>query len=156
MSLKSKDKPLKLVSQDEQDKISRNLLVWLNTCPELPQTVDLIRYETLEDDTTCMALSTIQGAYILERYILGGYKSEYQFKLIYRTKPGTSMDKRLKADELLDRIAAWANDNKKSLQLGDGIRVINVEPNTRSSLFAIYENGDEDHQTLMTLTYEVI
>lgn len=103
-----------------------------------------------------MALSTIQGAFILQRYILGGYQAEYQFKLIYRIKPGDSMDRRLKADELLDRIGAWINDNKKSFQFGDRLRVLNVEPTTRSSLFAMYENGDEDHQILMKLNYEVI
>ena len=31
-----------------------------------------------------------------------------------------------------------------------------IEATTRSSLFAIYENGDEDHQILMRLIYEVI
>lgn len=103
-----------------------------------------------------MALSTIQGAFILERYIIGGYKAEYQFKLIYRLKPGTSMDKRLKADELLDRIGSWVQFNKNDLFLGEEIRVLSVEPTTRSSLFAIYENGDEDHQILMKLNYEVI
>lgn len=150
------DKPKKLVAQEEQDKISRNVLVWLNTYPDLPVGVDLIRYEELKDDTVGLMLSTIQGAYILQRYIIGGYKAEYQFKLVYRLNPGASMDKRLKADELLNRLGAWASDNKKNLQLGDGIRVLNVEPTTRSSLFAMYENGDEDHQILMNLTYEVI
>lgn len=48
------------------------------------------------------ALSTIQGTYITRRYILGGYQAEYQFKLIYRIKPGDSIDKRLEADELLN------------------------------------------------------
>lgn len=107
-----------------------------------------------------MALSTIQGAAITQKYILGGYKAEYQFKLVYRLKPGVSQDKRLKADETLDRLAAWAYDqtmiSRKSFQLGEKIRVLSVEPTTRSSLYAMYENGDEDHQILMNLTYEVI
>lgn len=150
------NKPKILVAREEQDKISRNVLVWLNTFPDLPIGIDLIRYEELKDDVVGMALSTIQGTYILQRYILGGYKAEYQFKVIYRLNPGTSMDKRLKADELLDRLGAWARDNKNDLQLGDGIHVLSVEPTTRSSLFAMYENGDEDHQILMNLTYEVI
>ena len=66
------------------------------------------------------------------------------------------MDKRLKSDERLDRIGSWASDNKKALQLGERLHVLNVEPTTRSSLFAMYENGDEDHQVLMKLNYEVI
>lgn len=150
------DKPKKLVAQEEQDKISRTVLAWLNKYPDLPVGVDLIRYEELKADTVGMALSTIQGAYILQKYILDGYRAEYQFKLMYRLNPGTSMDKRLKADEFLNRVGAWASDNKDSLRLGDKIRVLSVEPTTRSSLFAMYENGDEDHQILMNLTYEVI
>lgn len=150
------NKPLRLVAQEEQEKISRTLIVWLNKCPEIPLEVSAIRYEELTDDTVGMALSTIQGAAITQKYILGGYKAEYQFKLVYRLKAGTSQDKRLKADETLDRVAAWAYDNRKSLQLGDKLRVLSVEPATRSALYAIYENGDEDHQILMNLTYEVI
>lgn len=150
------NKPLRLVAQEEQEKISRTLIIWLNGCPEIPLEVSAIRYEELQDDTVGMTLSTIQGAAITQKYILGGYQAEYQFKLIYRVKPGVSQDKRLKADETLDRVAAWAHENQKTLQLGGNIRVLTVEPTTRSSLYAIYENGDEDHQILMNLTYEVI
>ena len=106
-----------------------------------------------------MALSTIQAAYIVKKYILGGYQAEYQFKVIYRMKPGNSNDKRLKADELLNELGDWAelfggvNDDPF---IGKGKRVIRIEPTTRSSLFAVYENGDEDYQILMKMNYEVI
>ena len=141
----------KAVSAAEEYQVSRKLLVWLNTYPEKP--VDLIRFEFLPADTTAMAMSTIQAAYILRKYILGGYKAEYQFKLIYRIKPGNSNDKRLKADELLDAFGDWTIGQRPDI--GEGKTVVSVEPTTRSSLFAVYENGDEDHQILMKLTYEV-
>lgn len=141
----------KAVSAAEEYQVSRKLLVWLNTYPEKP--VDLIRFEFLPADTTSMAMSTIQAAYILQKYILGGYKAEYQFKLIYRIKPGNSNDKRLKADELLDALGDWTIGQRPDI--GEGKTVVSVEPTTRSSLFAVYENGDEDHQILMKLTYEV-
>jgi hypothetical protein len=128
------------------------MMAWINTAPDLP--VVLINYEQLKADTTCMALSTIQGTAITKRYICGGHVAEYQYKLIYRIKPGTSNDKRLSADETLDRLADWSTQNKPDL--GEGIRVIKVEATTRSSVFSFYENGDEDHQILMKLTYEVI
>ena len=141
----------KAVSAAEEYQVSRKLLVWLNTYPEKP--VDLIRFEFLPADTTAMAMSTIQAAYILKKYILGGYKAEYQFKLIYRIKPGNSNDKRLKADELLDALGDWTIGQRPDI--GEGKKAVSVEPTTRSSLFAVYENGDEDHQILMKLTYEV-
>ena len=145
------DKPKQAVSAAEEDQISRKLLVWLNTYKEKP--VDLIRFEFLPADTSAMALSTIQAAYIVQKYILGGYKAEYQFKLIYRIKPGNSNDKRLKADETLNAIGDWATGQRPDI--GDDKAVVRIEPTTRSSLFAVYENGDEDHQILMKMTYEV-
>ena len=144
------EKIKKAVSAAEEDQVSRKLLVWLNTYPELP--VDLIRFE-FPADTSAMAMSTIQAAYIVRKYITGGYVSEYQFKIIYRVKPGNSNDKRLKADELLNAIGDWANGQKPDI--GEDKRVISMEPTTRSSLFAMYENGDEDHQILMKMNYEV-
>ncbi len=145
------DKPIILVPLDEMSRISRNLLVWLNTFSDLP--VDVINYEFLPAASPAMAISSIQGAYIVARYICGGYKAEYQFKIIYRIKPGKSIDARLRADETLNRIGAEAALGKPNL--GDGIRAIKVEATSMSSLFSAYDGGEEDHQILMKLTYEV-
>jgi hypothetical protein len=143
-----------LAAAEEVDKISRSMLVWANTFPEKP--VDIIKYEFLsadQGDETGMALSTIQGTYITRRFITGGYQGEYQFKLIYRIKPGRSNDKRLEADELLNHFGDWARHNLPDL--GGEIGALRVEPTTQSSKFAAYEDGYEDYQILMKLTYEV-
>ena len=143
-----------LAAAEEVDKISRSMLVWANTFPEKP--VDIIKYEFLsadQGDETGMALSTIQGTYITRRFITGGYQGEYQFKLIYRIKPGRSNDKRLEADELLNHFGDWARHNLPDL--GGDIGALRVEPTTQSSKFAAYEDGYEDYQILMKLTYEV-
>lgn len=150
------EKPRMLVAAEEVDKISRSMSIWVNTFPESP--VSLIRYEFLNidkktGDETAMALSTIQGTYITKRFILGGCQAEYQFKLIYRIKPGESNDKRLEADELLNHFGDWARKNLPDL--GDEIRALRVEPTTQSSKVADYEDGYEDYQILMKLTYEV-
>lgn len=149
--MNSENKPVALVSAEEQDQVSRKMLVWANTFPDKP--VVIINFEQLAADETSMALSTIQSTYITKRYILGGYQAEYQFKLIYRIKPGTSNDKRLKADELLNAFGDWAATERPDI--GENKRVLRIEPTTRSSMFAVYENGDEDHQILMKMTYEV-
>ena len=146
-----KERPPQLVAQAEEDRISRNVLKWLNTFPDLPEEVGPIRYEFLEDDRTCMALSIVQGTYIVERNILGGYTAEYPFKVIYRVKPGSSVDRRLKADELLNRLGDWAAG--QTPDIGPGLAVRVLEPTTRSALYALFENGDEDHQIFMKLTY---
>lgn len=142
-----------LVTMTEQEQISRVLLAWLNQFPGKP--VNLINYEYLKDGEPSMALSTIQAAYKTRKYITGGYQAQYQFKVIYRLQPSTNND-RLKADELLSGLGDWANTREDLPILGEGIRCLKVEATTRSSLFARYENGDEDHQILMNMNYEVI
>ena len=82
-----------------------------------------------------------------------GHQAEYQFKIIYRIKPGNSNDKRLSADELLNRFGDWAR--AESPDLGEGVKPLRIEPTTQSSKFAAYEDGYEDYQILMKLTYEV-
>ena len=145
-------KPAVLVSAEEESSLSRQVLVWLNTYPDLP--VAIINYESLRDDEPSMAMSSMQGAAIVRRYIAGGHMAEYQFKVIYRIKPGNSNDKRLDADELLNRLGAWAQQNPPVL--AEGLTARTVRAASRSSLFARYESGDEDHQIFITLTYEVI
>ena len=146
------DNQRELVTSTEEQRISRAMMAWINTYPELP--VSIVNFEQLKADVASMALSTIQGTYILQRYIYGGHQGEYLFKIIYRIKPGSSNDARLKADELLNAIGDWALDNEPNL--GEDIRVMKLEATTRSSMFAIYENGDEDHQILMRMIYEVV
>ena len=137
-----------LVTADEELRISRAIMVWVNAWSGLPDTIDRVNFEQLDADKPSMAISTIQGAYFIKRYINGGHMGEYQFKLVYRIKPATSNDARLKADELLNDFGAWAMANPPSIG--------KVEAVSRGSIFAAYENGDEDHQILMKLTYEVI
>lgn len=165
MNLKIEN-PVVLVAAEEADKISRNVLAWINKFPNIPEDVlnfaqlngtvlTPINFEFLSNNSSCMAMSTIQSPYITKRYIIGGYEAEYQFKIVYRIITGTSARpyQRLAADELLDRLGDWAS--RGTPDLGPGINCIRVEATTRSSLFAMYENGDEDHQILMKMTYEV-
>lgn len=149
------DKPVILASKTEEDEIARKLMVFINKCPNIPPDIDRgsIQYEQLPDGVPAMAISTIQGTAITRRYVTGGHEAEYQFKIIYRIQPGNSSSDRLDADETLDKISSWAMEQRPNL--GGGINVRRIEPTTRSAVFAAYENGDEDHQILMKLTYEV-
>lgn len=147
-------KQKKLVSAEEEQDISRKMMIWANSFSDDDMPAATINYEFLAADTAGMALSVIQGAYITRKYLLGGHEAEYQFKIIARIFPGTSNDKRLKADAVLNRFGEWAMQNYPSL--GDGIRVRRMETASRATMFARYEGGAEDHHILMKMTYEVI
>lgn len=147
-------KQKKLVSAEEEQDISRKMMIWANSFSDDDMPAATINYEFLAADTAGMALSVIQGAYITRKYLLGGHEAEYQFKIIARIFPGTSNDKRLKADAMLNRFGDWAMQNDPNL--GDGIVVQSMEVSGRAAMFARYEDGAEDHHILMKMTYEVI
>lgn len=149
------NRPLIKATPEEDSGVSRKLIQWINKCPYVPLEVMMVKYDYLTAKAPAMALSNTQGAFITERYILGGHKSEYQFKLIYRIPPpGNDDNARLEADELLDQMATWAINNPPDL--GDGMVNVQVTASTGSSMFAAYDGGEEDHQIIMKLTYEVI
>lgn len=148
------EKQKRLVSAEEEQDISRKMMIWANSFSDDDMPTATINYEFLAADSASMALSTIQGAYITRKFILGGHEAEYQFKIIARIIPGSSNDKRLKCDAMLNRFGDWAMQNYPDL--GDSVIVQKVEPTSRAAMFARYEDGTEDHQILMKLTYEVI
>lgn len=145
------EKPLTVVSADEEREVSRTLLAWLNTNPDKPQRIN---FEFLPDDGTGLSLSSIQAAVKTKQYIFGGYEAQYQFALIYRSQPGDN-DTRLEAVEMLNELGAWAERNAGSLFL-DRARVKTLQRTSNAALLAVYEDGSRDHQILMNLTYEVI
>lgn len=147
----SNDKPIVYTSPDEVDDISRNVLIWLSDYPDLP--VDAIMPEPmLEPGEKGMMLTIIQGS-ITRRYIVGGHQAELQFIVYYRDQPKGAND-RLKIIEMLNRLGNYAVTTKPDL--GAGIRAQKCEVTSTAALFAPYDNGDEDYQIEMKLTYEVI
>lgn len=148
------EKEKKLVSSEEEQDISRKMMVWVNSFSDDDLPAATINYEFLAADSASVALSVIPGTYITQKYIFGGHEAEYQFKIIARIFPGSSNDKRLKADAVLNRFGDWAMQNYPSL--GDGIRVRRMDVSSRAAMFARYNDGTEDHQILMKMTYEVI
>ena len=62
--MSSEDRAVEYLTPLEEDKVSRQLLIWLNTFPDIPVDVASIQYENLDADKPGMALSTIQGTYI--------------------------------------------------------------------------------------------
>ena len=150
--MSSNEKQRLSVSAAERIKIDRKVLAWLNQYPDLPVAVVKTQPQ-LPINEKGMAISASTNAYYSRRYIMGGYEAEYSFQIIYRVKPGDSMNARLEALEALNQMGDWCSANFPDL--GEEIRVLKVTPTSSSELYAPYENGDEDYFIEMTLTYEV-
>lgn len=157
----NEQKQRKLVAAEEERAINREVMVWINTFPDLPDTISIINYGVYQTNAAGkpvspnMRLMLTQGTYIVSRDILGNHTAEYQFVICYRGDFGNSSDARLKIDELLNSIGDWATQNWPNL--GDSIRVQKLEIAARAAYAGVYEdNGDEEHQILMRLIYEVI
>lgn len=150
--MKSDKKPRRMVAGEERAKIDRKVISWLNTCPEKP--VQVTTEGQLGTNVPGLGVSTITSAYINRAFIVGGYEAEYQFTLIYRIRPGNSPDRSLQANELLNRIGIWAEQNRPDL--GNGIKVRRVDLLSLASTVFKYEDGDEDHHIPIKITYEVM
>lgn len=141
-----------LVSADEETRITRTVIGWLNGSGAVP--VRAVAYEMLDEGVSGVAMHLEGGAYKTKEFITGGYQAQLRFSLHYRIQPGDSGDARLKADEALNALADWACDAAHLPALGGGCRATRVETETRSMVTAAYENGDEDHRAALRLTYE--
>lgn len=150
--MSSEGKTVEFVSAREENGISRNVLSWLNAFPGLPLYIERLDYEFMGADTVCMALSLVQSAYIVERFIDGSYIADYQFEIIYRINP-SGAGARLDADEMLNQLGAWADG--QAPYIGDGLEVQELEQTTPAALFARMEGGWEDHRIFFRMTYKV-
>jgi hypothetical protein len=52
-------------------------------------------------------------------------------------------------------MADWLTQQTETIDLGQGKTVKDLVCNSRSSLFGRYQDMSEDHQILMSMTYEV-
>lgn len=138
-----------LVSASQEEQIRTSVLEWLNGCPDKPGKIE---YSFL-GKTSGIALGTIQGAFKVAEYICGGYKAQYQFELVYRLIAENS-EERIAADELLDSMAEWMEENPP--EPPSGVNWWKAKRDNGSAHVASYDNGAEDHAIQITITYEVI
>lgn len=133
----------------EAEQIARFVRAWLNSYESKP--MQMVDVEFL-GESSGLALETIQAAYKTKRYITGGYQAQYRFGILYQTIP-TTANERLKADEVLNDYAAWAETNPPTLP--EGCVFLKVERNSNAAILSRDPNGSEIHQILMNLLYEV-
>ena len=145
------EQSLVLVSATEQAAISRAVLTWLDSYTEKPGAK--VDFEYL-GKTSGLCVSTVQTAYKTRQYINGGYQAQYQFSIVYRLIADNA-DARLDADEALNEMGEWAEQNPPGT-LPEGVCNWRTKRDTGAALMARYDNNAEDHAIQLTLTYEVI
>ncbi len=140
-----------LLSAASAASVWRAVKAWLNTCPEIPEGMS-VTFEALPANDAGLCFSTEQAAFYAARYIGGGYRAEYRFRIIYRVLP-SSDDDQMEAVETLTAICAWC-ETATPPELEDAVN----EKITRTSdaaVLAVYEDDVTDYGASLTLTWEV-
>lgn len=140
------DKPL--VSAREREMISKAVLSWLNSYPDLP--VEKVEYEYLSANGITM--STVRQPYRSRDCVDGSYEAEFVFNVVYRDRP-TNAEYRASMDIELDKIGGWCESTKPVFE-GD-ITIRRIVCTQGVAMTARYEDGTEDHQITLKLIYHV-
>lgn len=140
-----------LLSAASAASVVRAVKAWLNTCDELPRGLS-VTFEDLAENGVGLCFSTEQAAVYAARYIAGGYRAEYRFRVIYRVLPSDDGDQ-MDAVELLTAICAWC-ETAAPPDVGGAVN----EKITRTSdaaVLSVYEDGCTDYGASLMLTWEV-
>ena len=135
-----------------QRNVQRAVKTWLNTCTQLPDGAGGVTFEDLPENACGICFATVQAPYYAARYILGGYRAEYNFRIIYRVLPSDDGDM-LDAVEALTDVAAWCDTAEPpEIEGADNAR---VTVTSDAAILAAYEDGSNDYSVNLTLTWEV-
>ena len=144
------DKPVQLLNAKVAMSVVRAVKTWLNTCTALP-TGMTFTFEDLAEDASGLAFTTDQAAAYAARYIGGGYRGEYRFRLIYRVLPSDDGDI-LTAVETLTGICAWCETaTPPTLENAVNERIIRTSD---VAVLGVYEDGSSDYSASLTFTWE--
>ncbi len=145
------NEPIPAPIEDVQN-VARALWSWLNGYPDKP--AGRITFEHLPNENYGMTILSMQSAYKIKTYLRGAYRAQYPFQILYRKAPDSD-DERLKMDESLNKIGAWAESNPNKPELEGGARVLRISRTSGASMTNRYDGGVEDHVIEMNCEYEV-
>lgn len=149
---KGSEKPRALLPTSAAVGVQRAVKTWINTCDKLPSSAGTVSFEDLPDNESGICIATVQAPAYAAKYILGGYRGEYRFRVIYRVLPSDDGDM-LDAVEALTEIGAWCESTTPPTLTG----AVNthVARTTDAAILAAYEDGSNDYAVELTLTWEV-
>lgn len=146
------EKPRVLLPMSARAGVQRAVKTWLNTCDVLPAQIASVSFEDLRENDSGICFATVQAPAYAAKYVLGGYKAEYRFRIIYRVLPSDDSDM-LDAVEALTNIGAWCETAAPPTLTG-AVNV-HVKCSTDAAILAVYEDGSNDYSIDMTMTWEV-
>lgn len=140
-----------LLNAASADSVVRSVKAWLNTCPDLPAGMS-VSFEALVENDAGLCFSTEQAAVYAARYIGGGYRAEYRFRVIYRVLPSDDGDQ-MAAVEVLTAICGWC-ETAAPPELADAVNE-KITRESDAAVLAVYEDGCTDYGASLMLTWEV-
>ena len=144
--------PVVLLPTAATINVQSALKTWLNTCTEIPVSAGTISFENLLDNESGMCFATVQAPAYVRCYIMGGYKAQYKFRIIYRVLPTDDSDM-LTAVETLAKIGAWC-ETAAPPDLSGAVNEL-VTRTSDVAILAAYEDGSSDYSIELTITWEV-
>lgn len=128
--------------------VQRAVKTWL--AKEYPA----ITFENLPENDTGICYATIQSPAYAARYISGGYKAEYRFRIITRVLPSDDADM-LNAVEALAAVGTWMESTTPPT-LDTGCVNVRIERTSDVAILTAYEDGCNDYGIDYILSWEVI
>lgn len=138
-----------LIRSAYASEVQRSLRDWFNTCEDRPMDFS---FEDLPENDTGICVASDQAPAYVARYITGGHKAEYRFRLIYRVLPSDDGDM-LDAVETLTAIAEWA-ETEIPPDI-DGAVNETIQRTSDAAIMSAYEDGTNDYSVSLTLQWEV-
>lgn len=146
------DKPRALLPATVSLGVQRAVRTWINTSDALPAGAGAVSFEDLPENESGICIATVQAPAYAAKYILGGYRAEYRFRVIYRVLPSDD-DDMLAAVEALTGIGAWC-ESAAPPEI-TGAENEHITRNTDAAILAAYEDGSSDYGIDLTLEWEV-
>ena len=129
----------------------RAVRTWLNTCTELPSGLTAT-FENLPENAVGICFATVQAPIYAARYVIGGFRAQYQFQIIYRVLPSDDSDM-LDAVEKLTDICSWCETAAPPVI--EGAVNIKIKRTSDVAIIAAYEDGTNDYSASFSLIWEV-
>lgn len=128
--------------------IGKAIYVLLNTWNDKP--TDIL-FEKFDKKPPSMMFQQLTGTAITRKYVSGSYTGEYPFAVAVRVD-GTDTKSKFDATQTLQDLSDWIITQKPP-SIGANRSASEFEVSSTPSKVAIYDDGTEDYQIIITLKY---